>query len=123
MFKATDWEPFEISPCTVPADFNTCFLKRESRATSPQKEKPAMEETTTQDTGADARTVNEQALAAARETAVQAERERVSEIESLRATATRYSIDGAVISQFIAKGTSADQARKELFVQLAEKGE
>ena len=26
MFKATDWEPFEISPCTVPADFNTCFL-------------------------------------------------------------------------------------------------
>ncbi len=26
MFKAVDWEPFEISPCTVPADFNTCFL-------------------------------------------------------------------------------------------------
>ena len=122
MFKATDWEPFEISPCTVPADFNTCFLNA-ARATSPQKEKPAMEETTTQDAGSDARTVNEQALTAARETAVQAERERVSEIESLRATATRYSIDGAVISQFIAKGTSADQARKELFVQLAEKGE
>src|ERR1035441_9106390 len=42
--KATDWEPFEISPCTVPADFNTCFLSA-VRATSPQKEKPAMEET------------------------------------------------------------------------------
>jgi len=122
MFKATDWEPFEISPCTVPADFNTCFLNA-VRATSPQKEKPAMEETTTGDTGAGARTVDEQALTAAREEAVQAERERVSEIESLRATATRYNIDGAVISQFIAKGTSADQARKELFVQLAEKGE
>src|SRR5581483_11264212 len=29
MFKATDWEPFEISPCTVPADFNTAFLSAE----------------------------------------------------------------------------------------------
>ena len=125
MFKATDWEPFEISPCTVPADFNTCFLSAEPndsrRATSPQKEKPAMEHPT-QDAGAEART-NEQALAAARETAVQAERERVGEIESLRATATKYSIDGAVIGQFIARGTPADQARKELFAQLAEKGE
>jgi hypothetical protein len=127
MFKATDWEPFEISPCTVPADFNTCFLSAQPddspRATSPQKEKPVMEQTTTQATGADARTTNEQALAAAREEAVKVERERISEIESLRATATKYSIDGAVISQFIAKGASADQARKELFVQLAEKGQ
>jgi hypothetical protein len=126
MFKATDWEPFEISPCTVPADFNTCFLSAQvndsPRATSPSKEKPAMEQIPTQDAGAEARP-NEQALAAARENAVQAERERVSEIESLRATATKYSIDGAVISQFIAKGVSADQARKELFVQLAEKDE
>src|SRR5208283_4226574 len=66
MFKATDWEPFEISPCTVPADFNTCFLSAQPtvevttsvtpekpgvtdalRAISPQKEKPAMEQTTT----------------------------------------------------------------------------
>ena len=31
MFKATDWEPFEISPCTVPADFNTCFLSAQPR--------------------------------------------------------------------------------------------
>jgi hypothetical protein len=63
MFKATDWEPFEISPCTVPADFNTCFLSAQPtgeiavfgtpdsgvmdalRAISPQKEKPAMPET------------------------------------------------------------------------------
>src|ERR1017187_2078817 len=103
MFKATDWEPFEISPCTVPADFNTCFLSAQPtgevtifgtpdsgvidalRAISPQKEKPAIEPTT-QDTGADARAVNEQALAAAREEAVQAERDRVSEIQSLGVT-------------------------------------
>ena len=140
MFKATDWEPFEISPCTVPADFNTCFLsaqptgrsrfrhagRRRDRCTTgnqPAKGETCNGRTTTQDTGADARVVNEQALAAAREEAVQAERQRVSEIQSLSATATRYGIDGAVISEFIAKGMSADQARKELFAQLAEKGE
>jgi hypothetical protein len=142
MFKATDWEPFEISPCTVPADFNTCFLSAQPtgevtvsgmpenpgvidvlRAISPQKEKPAMEQTTTQDTGADARTVNEQALATAREEAVQAERQRVSEIQSLSATAIKYGIDGTVISEFIAKGVPVDQARKELFDKLADLGE
>src|SRR5579883_2384391 len=128
MFKATDWEPFEISPCTVPADFNTCFLSAQPtgevtifgtpdsgvidalRAISPQKEKPAMEPTT-QDTGADARAVNEQALAAAREEAVQAERQRVSEIQSLGVTAIRYGVDDTVISEFIAKGVPVDQAR------------
>jgi hypothetical protein len=140
MFKATDWEPFEISPCTVPADFNTAFLSAEPtgemiivgtpepgvidalRAISPQKEKPAMPETTTQETGVDARPVNEQALAAAREQAVQAERQRVSEIQSLSATATKHGIDGSVISAFLAKGVSADQARKELFDRLADLG-
>jgi hypothetical protein len=142
MFKASDWEPFEISPCTVPADFNTCFLSAQPtgevtisgmpenpgvidalRAISPQKEKPAMEQTTTQDTGADARTVNEQALAAAREEAVQAERERISEIQSLGATAIKYGIEETVTAEFIAKGVPVDQARKELFAHLAKKGQ
>jgi len=140
MFTATDWEPFEISPCTVPADFNTCFLSVQPtgdvtisatpdssvsdavRAISPSKEKPAMPEQTTQETGADARAVNEQALATAREEATQAERERVSEIQSLGATAIKYGIDGAVIGEFIAKGVSVDQARKEVFAQLEKKG-
>ena len=141
MFKATDWEPFEISPCTVPADFNTCFLSAQPtgevsivatpdntsaadalRAISPPKEKPAMPQQTTQETGDQARVTNEQALAAAREEAVQGERQRVGEIQSLGATATRYGIDDAVISEFIAKGVSVDQARKDLFDQLAQKG-
>jgi hypothetical protein len=82
-----------------------------------------MEQTTTQDTGADARTVNEQALAAAREEAVQVERERVSEIQSLSATAIKYGIDSTVISEFIAKGVPIDQVRKELFAHLAKKGQ
>ncbi|MGD1073906.1 MAG: hypothetical protein ABSB15_27660 [Bryobacteraceae bacterium] len=137
MFKAVDWEPFEISPCTVPADFNTCFLSAQPtgevtifgtpdsgvidalRAISSTKEKPAMPETTTQDTGADARVVNEQALAAAREEAVQAERQRVSEIQALGAIT---GVDGAVISEFVAKGVSADQARKQITDRLAKKG-
>ena len=140
MFKAVDWEPFEISPCTVPADFNTCFLSAQPtgevtilgapdsgvidalRAISPPKEKPAMPETNTQETGADAREVNEQALTAAREEAVQAERQRVSEIQSLSATATKHGIDATVISEFIAKGVSVDQARKDLFNRLADLG-
>src|SRR5208283_1008985 len=125
MFKATDWEPFEISPCTVPADFNTCFLSAQPsgevtifgtpdsgvidalRAISPRKEKPAMPETTTQETGAEARVIDEQALATAREQAVQAERQRVSEIQVLSAI---NGVDGTVISEFIAKGVPADQA-------------
>jgi len=141
MFKAVDWEPFEISPCTVPADFNTCFLSAQPtgevtifgtpdagvidalRAISPPKENPAMpEQQTTQETGADARVGNEQALTAAREEAVQAERQRVSEIQVLSVVANQNGIDGAVISEFIAKGVSADQARKDITDRIAKKG-
>jgi hypothetical protein len=143
MFKATDWERFEISPCTVPADFNTCFLSAQPNgdvsvlgmpenpgvihqllgATSPQEEKPAMEQqATTQETGADARVVSEQALAAAREEAVQAERQRVSDIQTLGATAIKYGVDETVISDFIAKGVSAEQARKDVIEKLAAAG-
>src|SRR5581483_1284651 len=93
------------------------------RAISPQKEKPAMPETTTQETGADARQqMNEQALTAAREQAVQSERERVSEIQALSATAVKAGIDATVISEFIAKGISADAARKEVLNRIADAG-
>jgi len=140
MFKATDWEPFEISPCPVPADFNTCFLNAEPngeiavfgapdqgvidaiRALSPQKEKPAMPETT-QATGADARVVNDQALAAVREEAIKAERLRVSEITALGATVQPYGIDGpTIVSKFIADGISVDDARKQLFAAMEQHG-
>ena len=136
MFKATDWEPFEISPCTVPADFNTCFLSAQPtgeiavfstpdsgvvdalRAISPPKEKPAMPETA-QETGTEARVVDEQALAAAREEAVQAERKRVADIEAL---GTIQGVDKTLISEFIAKGVSADVAGREILNKLAKKG-
>jgi len=141
MFKATDWEPFEISPCTVPADFNTCFLNAQPtgemavfgaldadamdvlRAISPQKEKPAMADTAQQASGVDtARVGNEQALTAARDEAVTAERLRVSELTSLGATVKPLGIDGTVISGFIANGVSVDQARKDLFAAIEAQG-
>ncbi len=81
-----------------------------------------MPETTKQETGADARVVNEQALTAAREEAVQAERQRVSEIQVLSVVANHAGIDGSVISEFITKGVSADQARKDITDRIAKKG-
>ena len=134
MFKATDWEPFEISPCTVPADFNTCFLSAQPngeiaifgapdaavmnvlRAISPQKEKPAMTETTQQGTAVDARVVNEQALAAAREEAVTQERKRVSDIETL---GTIQGVERAFVTELVAKGVSAADAGTQILNKLA----
>lgn len=136
MFEATDWEPFEISPCTVPADFNTCFLSAQptgeiavlgmpkpgvadaNRATSPPKEKPAMPETTTQETGADARVVNEQALAAARDEAIQAERQRVAEIEH-RAAAFRSALGEDFVRKAITEGKTPDQFTAEAQTAMA----
>ena len=136
MFKAVDWEPFEISPCTIPADFNTCFLSAEPtgeitilgapdagaidllRAISPRKEKPAMPETTTQETGADARVVNEEALAAAREQAVQAERQRVAEIEH-RAANFRSALGEDFIRKAITEGKTPDQFTAEAQTAMA----
>jgi hypothetical protein len=135
MFKATDWEPFEISPCTIPADFNTAFLNAGPtsevmvfgapqpgvtdalRAISPQKEKPAMPETTTQETGADARAVNEQALAAAREEAVRAERERVAEIKH-RASNLGTALGMDFIEKAIADGKTPEQFTTEALAVL-----
>ena len=57
VFVATDWEPFEISAVTVPADFTTTFLSAaaadQTRATRPHKETIVMETTT--HAGGDAR--------------------------------------------------------------------
>jgi hypothetical protein len=81
-----------------------------------------MPETQQQGTG-EARVANEQALAAAREEAVQAERLRVSEITALGATVQPYGIDGpTIVSKFIKEGLSVDQARKELFAAMEAKG-
>ena len=92
-FTATDWEPFEISLLSVPADAATNFMSaavpppappsviETQRASAHTEEKPDME-TTTQDPGVEARQ-NEEALAAARDEAVKAERLRASKIRAI----------------------------------------
>jgi len=112
MFAATDWEPFEISPCPVPADFSTAFLSASGgtigSATSASK---SVEE----------HNMEEQQLAAARDEAVKAERQRVSDIRAM--AAPFKALDETFVAKLIGDGISADEARKSIMTQLAVKGE
>jgi len=136
MFTATDWEPFEISVVPVPADFNATFLSADAlstkssggeaaRASSPQKEKPAMAESTKHLTdgaaGVEAR-MNEQELVAARGEAVKLERERVVEIEH-RATRFKSILGDDFVRKAIADGKTADQFSVDAFEALSAKGQ
>ena len=82
VFSATDWEPFEISPVTVPADFTTTFLSAEGaggerRAISPKEKEQPVAETTQAGNEARTEVVN---LDAVRAEAIKAEQDRVKEI-------------------------------------------
>ena len=123
MFKATDWEPFEISAVHGAGRFqhnvfSPSLSKTDAISTGNQ---PTKGETCNGRNhhaghGRGCPYVNEQALAAAREEAVQAERERVSEIQSLGATAIKYGIDGDDLSvTAIAKGVPVDQSAGRTF--------
>ena len=125
-FTATDWEPFEISLVSVPADAATNFMSaavtppappsvvETQRASAHTKEKPEME-TTTQDPGVEARQ-NEVALAAARDEAVKAERLRASKI---RAIATGpFKVEESFLAALIDEGVSIDTARERIMNKL-----
>ena len=113
VFTATDWEPFEISAVSVPADFTTTFLSAtllsekaadQTRATRPYQETIVME-TTTQ-AGGDAR--NDQVvLDAARAEGTRLERQRVSEITSLGAS---FKLEKLAAS-LVAAGVSIEDAK------------
>lgn len=127
MFTATDWEPFEISPVTIPADFTTQFLGAQPgpqadaiRAASPQQENP-VETLTPGQTGGEARP-NEQQLAAARDEGAQAERKRVADIQALSTPMAKYGIDEKFVQGLITGGKTVDQARTEIFNRMAEQG-
>ncbi|MBI3759545.1 MAG: hypothetical protein HY269_07300, partial [Deltaproteobacteria bacterium] len=110
-FTATDWEPFEISLVSVPADAETNFMSAApppaqpsdvemQRASAHTKEKPDME-TTTQDAGIEARQ-NEVSLAGARDEAVKAERLRAS---TIRAIATGpFKVDESFLAALVDEG-------------------
>jgi len=121
-FTATDWEPFEISLVSVPADAATNFMSaavtppappsvvETQRASAHTKEKPEME-TTTQDPGVEARQ-NEVALAAARDEAVKVERLRAGKI---RAMATGpFQVEESFLAALIDEGVSIDTARERI---------
>ena len=121
-FTATDWEPFEISLVSVPADAATNFMSaagtppaqpsvvETQRASAHTKEKPDME-TTTQDAGVEARQ-NEVSLAAARDEAVKAERLRAS---TIRAIATGpFKVEESFLAALIDEGVSIDTARERI---------
>jgi|SRR5579871_4201422 len=121
-FTATDWEPFEISLLSVPADAATNFMSaavsppappsvvETQRASAHTEENPDME-TTTQDPGVEARQ-NEVDLAAARDEAVKAERLRASKI---RAIATGpFQVEESFLAALIDEGVSIDAARERI---------
>src|ERR1035437_2400931 len=124
-FTATDWEPFEISLVSVPADAATNFMSAAEppaqpsvvelqRASAHIKEKPSME-TTTQDAGVEARQ-NEVALAAARDEAVKAERLRAS---TIRVIATGpFKVEESFLAALIDEGVSVDAARERIMTKL-----
>jgi Caudovirus prohead serine protease len=122
-YVATDWEPFEISPVTVPADFNTTFLTAAQpatgapRATSPIQE-TQMETTLQPGAGAPARVTEEQ-LAAARTEAVEQERQRRTSIQTLAGPMKHHGITDVFISNLIDTGASVEQAREKIFAELA----
>jgi hypothetical protein len=127
-FTATDWEPFEISPCTVPADFNTCFLSAENgglndaaRAISPKKEIPAMEPN--EQAAGDLARANELALVAARAAAATQERERGVEINALVAQMKKkgHDVPEAFSAKLISDGLSVQDARNRLWDEFVVK--
>jgi hypothetical protein len=125
VFVAQDWEPFEVSAITVPADFSTQFLSAEvtadaKRATSPQQEIIVMEQAT--QTGAEART-DTAGLDAARVEELRAqgvavERQRVSAIRTSFTPMLKYGIKPEFLDALIADGTPLDAARIKVQDQL-----
>jgi hypothetical protein len=128
-FTATDWEPFEISPVTIPADFTTQFLSAQphgqgqaaARATSPMKEQPV--EPNTQDAGVEARQKEVQlAATAAADSAVKSERLRVADITA-RATKFLTVLGQPFVQKFVDEGKTADEFSIAALAALAEKGQ
>jgi hypothetical protein len=124
-YTATDWEPFEISLVSVPADANTTFMSAvetqppanpnvlEVQRASAQKEKPV--EPITQAAGDEARQ-NEVALAAARDEAVKAERLRAGNIRTMAAP---FKMEDKFVTAMIDEGVSVEIARERIMTKLA----
>jgi hypothetical protein len=130
-FTATDWEPFEISPVTVPADFSTQFLSAQTPPKSqsgaqPKKEQP-VENTTQATTGAEARTevtFTQEQLDQAKKTAGQ----EAQKLEAARQTEIRKivklaGLSDSVSQKLISEFVSIEDARTQVFEEIEKKGQ
>lgn len=118
MFTATDWEPFEISPCTVPADFSTQFLSaaggdEAQRALLARQEQQRAEARQQKDKEKE---MDEAKLAAARDEAVKLERQRVVDIRLLAAP---FKMKEDFVSKLVSEGKGVDEARTAIMTELA----
>jgi hypothetical protein len=106
MFTATDWEPFEISPVPVPADFSTTFLSASGGITRPTGQKDEEQK----------RMIEQQQLTAARDEGALAERQRVTDIRLMVAP---FRLDEKFVSGLINEGLSVDKSREKVMTELA----
>lgn len=127
IFRATDWEPYELSSVTIPADagagvraadskqFNQCeFITREEETSNvTEEEKKALAEQMKRE--AEAKLQTERDALAKREADI-AEKERAAVIT---AVCTKHGKDEAFVKRMIEEKKSIDQVRASILDDLA----
>lgn len=138
LWRAVDWEPYEISAVAMPADpgasirseqpgresRNPCVIIRRDTpaATAALAEEAAMPNDNPHAAGGESTAVRTDAAAAASQAPAQqpdaatVERQRASEIVTLCA---RHGMDGAFQADMIARGVSVDQVRAAILERLS----
>ncbi|WP_144370032.1 prohead protease/major capsid protein fusion protein [Myxococcus stipitatus] len=134
VYRAVDWEPYEVSSVPMPADIgahtrsatdrgalNPCQVINVTRGEPPQKEQHTMSKENPQaaptDQAATARAATEAHGAQVNEDQVRAaERERISTIQAL---VRKHGVDEAVAAKLVADNATVEQARKAVLDALA----
>lgn len=116
-FRATDWEPHEISAVALPAESGAGF-----RSAEPPQHNPCVFVTRMESDVTDEELKKQEAEAAAkreaeiRADAVRAERERASGIESI---CKRHKLDEKFTQALVASNSTLEQARDQVLEELA----
>jgi len=121
LFVATDWEPFEVSPVPVPADFSTEFLGAAPQVSSAASGAGSIAGSSATVEESREQHMTEQQLAAEKQTiekaAILAERQRGQDI---RAAASKFNLDSKFVESLIAEGLTLDQAQTKILEKLGE---
>lgn len=128
--KAIDWEPYEISPVSMPAE-PAAHMRSDTRVTNPclfitrgeapQKETKMPDETKPSAPGVDATRTQEQIDAAAAATRAQlAERERAN---TIRVLAKRHNLPDEFSQRLIDTGAAVDAACSAILDELAKRSD